>query len=296
MEAKSQIVESVEWFLDHLKVERAASVNTLEAYARDLAEVVELFPNLSDWAGLENSHLATFDRFLASVTSQRSAQRKASSFRSFLKFLVKNGVALQIDLPSTGGFKVGKRLPKALDTGAVQLMLTVESEGKFSPRNHAILELLYGAGLRVSELVSLETSQLDFDSGTIRIVGKRNKTRMVPLPADTLAALREYVTKHRLELYKKPTANVFISDRGGKMSRQAVYSVVAAAARASGVLGSVGPHTMRHTYAVHLLQGGADLRAVQELLGHESVATTQVYTELQTDEVKKRYRSAHPRR
>jgi integrase/recombinase XerD len=288
--------ESVEWFLDHLKVERAASPHTLEAYSRDLAEVIELFPTIQDWAQLEPFHLLEFDRFLSTVPSKRSAQRKASSFRSFLKFLVRNGTRLNIDLPSTGGFKSGKRLPKALDHVVVGEMLAAEQDKKLSPRNRAILELLYGAGLRVSELVSLETHQIDFENSSLRVIGKRNKTRLVPIPRETLEVIRDYMRVHRPILAKKPIANVFLSERGAKLSRQAVYSVVADAAKIAGVANGIGPHTMRHTYAVHLLKGGADLRAVQELLGHESVATTQVYTELQTDEVKQRYSSAHPRR
>lgn len=271
-------------------------MHTLEAYSRDLDEVIEVFSaDLRDWAQVSHDHLHRFDAFLSKVPNKRSAQRKASSLRSFLKFLTRNGTQLKVDLPSTGGFKTGKRLPKALDQDSVERMIDIETDSRVQKRNLAILELLYGAGLRVSELIQLDMSQLDFDSRAIRVTGKRNKTRMVPLPEQSNEALRAYVQEVRDEFVKAPSGSVFLSVRGKPMSRQAVYSLVSDMARSAGVSGHVGPHTLRHTYAVHLLKGGADLRAVQELLGHESVATTQVYTELQTDEVRNRYRNAHPR-
>lgn len=297
MEAKDRLNESVEWFLDYLKVEKLASLNTCEAYARDLAEVVELYANhLNDWSDLLQTDFQRFDQHLATTNSARTAQRKASSFRSFLKFLKKNGVKLNIDLPSTGGFKTPKRLPKALNHQVTESLLDVEVSERFSERNRTILELLYGAGLRVSELISLELSQIDWATSTLRVTGKREKTRLIPLPEGTTETLKNYVNHHRPNDAKLATGLIFVSQRGKKLSRQAVYSVVAQAARLAGASGNVGPHTLRHTYAVHLLKGGADLRAVQELLGHESVATTQVYTELQNDEIRKRYLAAHPRR
>lgn len=296
MEAKDHLRESVEWFLDYLKVEKGASIHTLEAYSRDLDEVIEILSgSMADWKDMSYDHLKRFDLFLAKVPSRRSAQRKASSLRSFLKFLRKNGIDFPVDLPSTGGFKLGKRLPKALDQQVVTKLLSLDEEDRVHLRNLAILELLYGAGLRVSELITLTTSEIDFASSAIRVTGKRNKTRLIPLPDSTCAALKRYVDEIRPQFLKAPTGFVFLSTRGRAISRQAVYSLVSEIAKSAGVQGHIGPHTLRHTYAVHLLKGGADLRAVQELLGHESVATTQVYTELQNEEVRNRYQRAHPR-
>ena len=296
MATKEDLHESVEWFLDYLKIEKGASPHTLEAYSRDLDEVISVMSDsLSRWEELSHDHLQKFDVFLAKVPSRRSAQRKASSFRSFLKFLRKNNVHFSVDLPSTGGFKIGKRLPKALEQSSVEGMLALKDDSSLHLRNLTILELLYGAGMRVSELISLDMSQIDLDSSAIRVTGKRNKTRMIPLPAQTNESLRTYLSSVRDSLIKAPTGVVFLSARGKPLSRQAVYSLVSSMAKAAGVRGAIGPHTFRHTYAVHLLQGGADLRAVQELLGHESIATTQVYTELQNDEVRNRYLNAHPR-
>ncbi len=182
-----------------------------------------------------------------------------------------------------------------MDRASVEGMLSLEKDSNIHHRNLAILELLYGAGLRVSELLTLDMTQVDLDSSAIRVTGKRNKTRVVPLPSQTNEVLRGYLNEVRQTFITNPTGSVFLSVRGKPLSRQAVYSLVSSMAKAAGVKGNIGPHTLRHTYAVHLLQGGADLRAVQELLGHESIATTQVYTELQNDEVKSRYLNAHPR-
>ena len=296
MATKEGLRESVEWFLDYLKVEKGASIHTLEAYSRDLDEVLSVMPDsLGHWEDLTHEELQYFDQFLARVPSRRSAQRKASSFRSFLKFLRKNNVTFSVDLPSTGGFRVGKRLPKAIDSSSIEGMMNLSVDKNVQKRNLAILELLYGAGLRVSELLNLDMTQIDLDSSAIRVMGKRNKTRIVPLPNQTNEALRCYINDVRDLFIKSPSGSVFLSTRGKAMSRQAIYSLISHMGKVAGLKGPIGPHTLRHTYAVHLLQGGADLRAVQELLGHESIATTQVYTELQSEEVKSRYLNAHPR-
>ena len=296
MEAQNALTESVEWFLDHLKVEKGASPHTLEAYSRDLTEAVTCFEGLGSWESLTDEIMLRWDSHLAAQTSARTAQRKASALRSMLKFLKRNGIAIHIDLPSTGGFRAPKRLPKALSLAVVNDVLAgAETDSRLAPRNSCLLEVLFGCGLRVSELVSLRTSDVDLETGVLRVTGKRGKMRVVPLPTGTSTSLTEWLGAGRKELLKRPSGLVFVSARGNELSRQAVYGIIAAAARAGGVAGHVGPHTMRHSYAVSLLKGGADLRAVQELLGHESVATTQVYTELADDEIKNRYLAAHPR-
>jgi integrase/recombinase XerD len=296
LEEKRQLEDSVEWFLDHLKVERGASEHTILAYHRDLADVIQLI-SISNWQEFSNSELQLFDQHLSLKTSARTAQRKASSLRSFLKFLQKNGVELLIDLPSTGNFKLPKRLPKALSQATTDKFLQVkEADALLRRRDVTILELLYGCGLRVSELTTLRVEQIDFTTSQLRVTGKRQKTRLIPMPIQTAAKVREYLDEVRPQLLKKPIAEVFCNRTGGKLSRQAVYSLVEAIAASNGVHGKVGPHTFRHSYAVHLLEGGADLRAVQELLGHESLGTTQIYTELQIDEVRSRYDQFHPRR
>lgn len=156
------------------------------------------------------------------------------------------------------------------------------------------MELIYGAGLRVAEAVSLRTDEVDLDVAALRVTGKRQKVRWVPLPRLTLPWLETYVEEMRPKLLKGARSEVFISDRGKAMSRQIVYNRLQRYAKNAGLPG-VSPHVLRHTYAVHLVQGGADLRTVQELLGHASIATTQIYTELDRREVAEKYRKAHPR-
>lgn len=298
MEAKNALTEPVEWFLDHLRVEKGASVHTVSAYANDLKQSSAYFANvgLTRWTDLGDPQIVQYESALAVGISQSTAQRRLSSLRSFLKFLKRRGVGPSADLPSTGGFKKKKSLPKAL--GIDQMLKMLEGPDLSTTvglRDRALMELIYGAGLRVSEAVELKMEALDLDNGALRVTGKRGKTRWIPVPGETLAWVRRYLESGRPGLVKTATSLVFLSDRGLPLLRQTAYKKMETYARRAGIKEDVSPHTLRHTYAVHLLKGGADLRAVQELLGHESIATTQVYTQLDLDEVKKRYKQAHPR-
>lgn len=307
METKrSALEDAIDWFLDHLKMERGASPHTLLAYGNDLGMASQFFSGLGvhSWVDLSNQDLMRFEASLGAPIARTTAQRRMSSLRSLLKFLKRQGKGPTAELPSTAGFKKAKRLPKALSAdnlekvaiAAAVIDSPTDTADPRDLRDRALLELIYGAGLRVSEAVSLERQQLDLDNGVVRVDGKRGKTRLVPLPQGTLAWLRQYLISARPLLATKPTSRVFVNDHAKPYSRQLAYLLVANAAKAAGLEQHVGPHTLRHTYAVHLLKGGADLRAVQELLGHESIATTQVYTQLDLDEVRKKYASAHPRR
>jgi site-specific recombinase XerD len=214
-----------------------------------------------------------------------------------LKYLPQHGVKFDADLPATGGFRKGKHLPKSLNetqlTGLMEQQATATPEGL---RDRALFELIYGAGLRVSEAVDLEMAWLDLDGFSIRIFGKRGKTGMNPLPEGTVDWLRAYMEFGRPRLLKAPTKYFIVSDRGKRMLRQTAYKLVQEySAKANLPLGT-SPHTLRHSFAVDMLKSGADLRVVQELLGHESIATTQIYTQLDLAEVRKRYDRAHPRR
>lgn len=296
---KAVIDDSVEWFLDHLKVERGASAHTVSAYAGDLALAGAFFTGIgvADWSGLNAEHVGRYLATLGPPLATSTAQRRMSALRSFLKFLKKNGAGFAGDLPPTGGFRKPKRLPKALAKEQLEALLAVPDVAKPSGlRDRAILELIYGAGLRVSEAVELELRSVDIQSAAIRVTGKREKTRWVPLPGQTVGWLARYLGEARSHLVRQPSGLVFLSDRGKPLLRQTVYLKLVAFSKAAGLPKTVGPHTLRHTYAVHLLKGGADLRALQELLGHESIATTQVYTQLDVAEVQRKYRIAHPRK
>lgn len=290
--------DAIEWFLDHLLGERGASEHTVQAYANDLRVAAAFFNSigLKSWTDVDAEALSRFQSTLRPPMATSTAQRRLSSLRSLLKFLKRNGQVLATDLPSTGGFRRSRRLPKALTKDDLERLLAVpDIATPGGLRDRTLMELVYGAGLRISEAVGLRMEQLDLDTAAVTVTGKREKTRWTPLPAQTVQWLERYLESARPKLVRSPLATVFVSDRGKVLCRQTAYVKLDRYATLAGLEG-VSPHTLRHTYAVHLLKGGADLRAVQELLGHESIATTQVYTQLDLEEVTRKYRSAHPRR
>ena len=290
--------DGIAGYLDHLKVERGASIHTIEAYRRDLEQAARLFEGrgVPDWDKLSAQDMIAFEGTLAPPLARSTAQRKMSSIRSFLKFLKRRGAGPEVDTSIRISYRKAKILPKALVEHQRDGLFDAMSDSSISSiRDRALFELVYGAGLRVTEVAELEMASLDMENGAVRVHGKRGKTRMVPLPAETLGWLNRYLTEARSVLVKKPTGRVFVSDRGKPILRQTVYSRLNRYARAAGISKAIGPHTLRHSYAVDLLKGGADLRSVQELLGHESIATTQVYTLLDLDAVRAQFESAHPR-
>jgi len=299
MEAQNhELGEAIEWFLDHLRVEKGASEHTVLAYHSDLEKTADFFHKLGlrAWRDIETSHLLRYEASLGPAIARTTAQRRMSSLRSLLKFLKKNGEGPAADLPGTGGFRKAKTLPKALSLDQLKELLGIPDLTKPSGiRDRALLELIYGAGLRVSEAVDLEMSNLELEDRSVQVLGKRGKARRVPLPTETVVWLQRYLLDGRPQLAKKANARVFLSDHGLNLLRQTAYDILEKYANRAGLPDGISPHTLRHTYAVHLLKGGGDLRAVQELLGHESIATTQVYTQLDMDEVRGKYKKAHPR-
>lgn len=298
MEAKDGFRDDVEWFLDHLRAERGASSHTLTAYQNDLAQASSFFAGVgaADWRALTPDHLVRYQASLAGLKPS-TMMRRTSSLRSLLKFLKRNGRGPEAELPSARGVRRPKRLPKALTIEELAALLGAPDVSKpEGMRDRALMELVYGAGLRVTEAVELRMEELDLDTAAFRVTGKRGKTRWLPLPRFTIPWIESYLKDARPKLVKKPMAEVFVGTRGGRLSRQNAYMALQKHARAAGIKKKLSPHVLRHTYAVHLLQGGADLRAVQELLGHSSISTTQVYTQLDLEEVKRKYRKAHPRR
>jgi integrase/recombinase XerD len=299
MEAQNHpLGEEIEWFLDHLKVEKGASEHTVQAYHNDLEKAARYLYalGLHRWKELGAKQLMQYESSLGPGIARTTAQRRLSALRSFLKVLKKNGEGPSTDLPSTGGFKKAKSLPKALPLEQMQGLLGIPDMSKPSGiRDRALMELIYGAGLRVSEAVDLEMSNLDIEEHSVLVHGKRGKVRHMPLPSETVTWLERYLRDGRPQLAKRANSRVFLSDRGLNLLRQTAYDILERYAKRAGLPDGTSPHTLRHTYAVHLLKGGADLRAVQELLGHESIATTQVYTHLDMDEVRGKYLKAHPR-
>jgi integrase/recombinase XerD len=299
MEAQSHpLGEEIEWFLDHLRVEKGASEHTIQAYHLDLEVAAKFFHSrgVTAWTDIQPTNLLGYETFLGPGIARTTAQRRISALRSLLKFLKKNNVGPTADLPSTGGFRKPKTLPKALRLEQMVSLLGLPDLTKPNGiRDRALMELIYGAGLRVSEAVELEMGNLDLEGRSVQVLGKRGKVRRTPLPQETAVWMKRYLEAGRPNLAKRASARVFISDKGHNLLRQTAYDILEKYALRAGLPDGTSPHTLRHTYAVHLLKGGADLRAVQELLGHASIATTQVYTQLDMEQVRLKYKSAHPR-
>lgn len=297
METQNALIEPVEAFLDHLRFQRGASEHTVQAYRRDLGQAMAFLLKLgvNDWEDLATPVVSRYQTSLGKLAPS-SAQRKMSALRSFLKHLKRRHLGPAMELPDTGGFRKAKHLPKSLTLEQIDALMAApdlsEAQGL---RDRAVLELLYGAGLRISEAVDLTMSELDLENEALRVTGKRGKTRWIPIPLATSKWVIRYLDEARPKLLRRPMAEVFVSDRGLKLRRTTVGLKLEEYARRAGLPAGVSPHSLRHSYAVHLLKGGADLRSVQELLGHESIATTQVYTHLDLEEVKRKYKSAHPR-
>ena len=294
---KSELVES---FLDHLLNERGASPHTIEAYQRDLNHAAVFFKQfqLTTWEDIHNEQLIQFQIHLAkNQFAPSSIQRHLSSLKTFLKFLKKRGKEIRLDFTRFTVSRTPHRLPKSLTYKQLEALLNAPNLGSPSGlRDRTLMELIYGAGLRVSEAVSIRTEQIHFDTATLMVTGKREKTRWIPLPSQTTDWIEKYLQEARPHLVKRTLPNLILADRGGPMLRQTVFYLLKKYSLKAGLPSNVHPHMLRHTYAVHLLKGGADLRVIQELLGHESISTTQVYTELDIDEVARRYQKAHPRR
>ncbi|MBW7928331.1 MAG: tyrosine-type recombinase/integrase [Fimbriimonadaceae bacterium] len=290
--------EHLDAYLDFLRMDKGASDHTLSAYEGDLRQAMTFFVanGRNDWSLLSPADLDRYQTHLGTLATA-SSRRKMSALRGLLKFLKRAGKGPDGDLPTASLGRREKRLPKALTLEQLERVLDVPDTNTASGlRDRALMELIYGAGLRISEAVGLAQSDVFLSEESVRVTGKRDKTRMVPLPAATQEWIRRYLSDSRPKLVRKPLATLIVADRGKPMARQTAHAKLAGFSRRAGLPKAIGPHVLRHSYAVHLLKGGADLRAVQELLGHESIATTQVYTEMDLNEVRRRYESAHPRR
>ncbi len=294
-------------FLDHLRVERGLAENSISAYGRDLSRFgIFLELNSLTLKDVAPKEMQKFQSWLRQEKlSQSSINRILSGLRTFFRYL-SSEYGFADPLMDVEKSKQVRRLPKALTVAEIVSMIEAAyREGEpVSIRDRALLELLYGTGARVSEIVNLEMADLlqmasdGFEVQTIKLRGKGGKDRIVPLGSYANAALQDYLVRVRPNLAKnssKATSAVFLNQRGTRLSRQSAWQFVLNAARAAGVEGKVSPHVFRHSYATHLLDGGADIRVVQELLGHASVTTTQIYTLITIDKVRETYSLAHPR-
>jgi len=293
--ADPALIEAIDAFLVELRVERGLSPLTIAAYRRDLAQ----FAQRADTRWRDDPQpLIDYVTDLQRSGAKGSTQaRKSAAVRSFYRFALREGI-VERDLPAlVDAPKPGSYLPDVLAPDEVERILDAPpASDPVGIRDRAILELLYSCGLRVSELVGLDTDRVDLPNQQVRVIGKGNKERRVPMGDEARDRLHRYRSGPREAWTSgKPTEAVFVGMRGRRLSREAVWRLVRRWADAAGVRERVTPHTFRHSFATHLLEGGADLRVVQALLGHASISTTQLYTHLTGERVREVYARAHPR-
>jgi integrase/recombinase XerD len=291
-------------FLGHLELERCLSRNTLEAYRSDLQQFGEfLGRNEIDALAITPAELASFVSELADGREGRSAvaaatlQRKVAALRSFYRHLRRERLIEHDPAAELRGPRTRARLPQVLSRDEITLLLAQPTgSSPAALRDRALLETMYACGLRASEAVGLELSELDLAAGILRARGKGSKERIVPIGSKAVESLRVYLERGRPRLVGiRDEPRVFVNLRGCALSRQGLYKIVQRHAASAGLAHRMSPHTLRHSFATHLLAGGCDLRSLQEMLGHADIATTQLYTHLSADRLRDVYFDAHPR-
>ncbi|MGI9308484.1 MAG: site-specific tyrosine recombinase XerD [Gammaproteobacteria bacterium] len=289
----------IDKFLDAIWMERGLSANTLGAYRADLV-------SLRRWLAQRDTSLIYSTRsdllaFIAWRTEQgakpRSTARQLSSFRRFFRFLLREGViqedpTLKIEMP-----RIGRSLPQSLTEGEVESLLGAPDVGDpLGHRDRTMLEVLYATGLRVSELINLRQSEINLNQGVLRIVGKGDRERLIPIGEEAQSWIREFIAGPRTEiLLERQTDFLFPTRRGDRMTRQAFWHIIKRYAKVAEISSKMSPHTLRHAFATHLLNNGADLRVVQMLLGHTDLSTTQIYTHVARARMKEMHAQHHPR-
>ena len=298
--------EDINSFLTFLSVEKGYSENTVAAYHNDLCQLADFIEqeaakrvSPASWASFDRNGMLSY---LLNLKERNYAPptiaRKIAAVRSFFDFMVAEGNIRDKPSQNIDSPKVGRHLPKPISRD--QALRLLEQPAKLSTpegkRDYAMLALLYASGMRVSELVALNMSDIDTEGGSVRCFGKGHKERLIPIAPRATAALEEYVKDSRPHLTRSEAETaLFLNRRGERLTRQGLWQILKGYAKSAELDKEVTPHTLRHSFATHMLSGGADLRSVQELLGHANISTTQVYTHLTTEHVRRTYEKSHPR-
>lgn len=299
------IDEAIREYLFSLRIERGASRNTVEAYSRDLGEYQAFLADrdVADVDGISSDDILAFESSLYDRGfAASSAKRKISAVRGLHRFLVREDMAASSPAELVRLPKVPERLPDVISVDDVCRMLdSLDGQDLLGLRDRAILEVLYGCGLRVSEACGMDLSDVNLDEGFLLVRGKGDKERVTPISGAAADALSAYLTRARGPLSLRARSSdperlgaVFLNARGTRLTRQGMFGIVRAAAQACGIEG-VHPHTLRHSFATHMLEGGADLRVIQQMLGHSDISTTQIYTHVDRQHLREEYVFAHPR-
>lgn len=280
-------------FSDYLKLERNYSLNTILAYVKDLNLFSEFIKK--DLLKVNSNDIRTYVKSCSSY-SARSISRLLSSLRAFYNYYERLNMISVNPIDNIDYPKLEKKMPDFLTLEEVTRLLDINIENEFDARNKAIIELLYSSGIRISELTNMELANIDLDECIIRVMGKGSKERIVPLGDFAVDALNTYIRYYRPLLNKQNSTYVFLNNRGGILTRQFIFKIIKRECQKKNINKNVSPHTLRHTFATHLLKNGADLRIIQELLGHENLATTQIYTHMSNEGLKKDYEEYFPRK
>ena len=278
----------------YLKVEKKYSINTINTYITNISSFSE-FVN-KNFKNVEEEDIKKYLMHLnKNNISEKSVANKISSLKSFYKYLIIEKITSKSPLDKIELPKIKKTLPKALSIEEVNILLNIPLNDKFDYRNKAMIELLYATGLRVSELVNLKLNNINFDQEYLKTMGKGSKERIVPIGDYEMYYLKYYIDNYRNDFLRdKESEYIFISNQSKKMTRQTFFLLLKKIAKKEGIKTYFSPHTLRHSFATHLLRYGADLRSIQELLGHSSISTTQIYTHVEKEKVKEEYKNFHP--
>ncbi len=292
--------EQLDGFLAFLELERGLSRNTITAYQADLLQFAEALSvgGVTNWNGVVGGNVSDWlYRLSEGALAVSSLARKLSAVRMIARYLVKEGVCQKDFTELVEGPKVVRKLPATLSLADMKKLLAAPASGTVHGlRDRAILELFYSSGLRVSELAGLNLQQIDLQQGFVRVFGKGSKERVVPVGSQAAEAVATYLAAGRPGLVKARTGSaVFLSERGRAISRKTIWALIKVYARKAGLPQNVKPHLLRHSFATHLLSGGADLRAIQEMLGHADIGTTQIYTAVETTRLTEQHSRYHPR-
>lgn len=276
----------------YLKFEKNYSMNTINSYLSDIKEYQEF--KKGDILSSTKEDILAYLKTIKNLEST-TISHKISSLKSFFKYYQKREKIKATPLANIKSPKIAKKLPTYLTLEEVSKLLDVEIKSPYDARNKAILELLYSSGIRISELCNMQTSNYNSYECIIRLIGKGSKERIIPLGDYAISVLEDYINNYRTKINKKNINSIFINNRGDTISRQFIFKVIKKECLKKGIRKNVSPHTLRHTFATHLLQNGADLRIIQELLGHENISTTQIYTHVSNQELKNDYQKFFPR-
>ncbi|HAV13943.1 MAG TPA: site-specific tyrosine recombinase XerD [Opitutae bacterium] len=292
--------EPVESFLGWLELERGLSKNTIQSYASDLMQCALFMGSggVPDWLAVNEVAVSAWTADLSKKAYARTSQaRKLSALRMFAKHLVRENYRKDDFTELLGAPKLARKLPEVLSREEVERLLNAPSmTTAHGLRDRAILELFYSSGLRVSELCGIQFQNIDLDEGYVRVFGKGSKERIAPIGSAAVKAVNDYITSGRPQFIKAKTGSeLFLSQQGRAISRKMVWVMIKEHARKAGIKKPIKPHLLRHSFATHLLEGGADLRAIQEMLGHSDISTTQIYTSVQAARLADEHALYHPR-